>query len=166
MINLNQDKLNVPLSPIGSLKAHIDEWKNIGANDYIISIIENGYKLPLKQIPESTFLDNNKSEKDNMTFVSKEVENLLQKVCISTVAYKPHVVNPLTLVYNKSSKPSLVLDCRHINPHLFQFKFKYEDGYTTRKIFEKGDYIFSFDLKSAYHNISIYKSRHRTYLGF
>jgi len=35
LINLNQDELNVPLSP------------NIGANDYIISIIENGYKLPL-----------------------------------------------------------------------------------------------------------------------
>lgn len=32
-INLNQDELNVPLSPVGSLKAHIDEWKNIGAND-------------------------------------------------------------------------------------------------------------------------------------
>jgi hypothetical protein len=56
------------------LKAHIDEWKNIGANDYIISIIENGYKLPLKQTPENNFLDNNKSAKDNMTFgfVSKE----------------------------------------------------------------------------------------------
>jgi hypothetical protein len=49
------------LSPVSSLKlkAHIDEWKNIGANDYIVSIIENGYKLPLKQTPENTFLDNN-----------------------------------------------------------------------------------------------------------
>ena len=55
--------------------------------------------------------------------------------------------------------------CRHINPHLFQFKFKYEDGSTARKIFKKGDDIFSFDLKSAYHHISIYKS-HRTYFGF
>jgi len=61
LINLNQDELNVPLSPVGSLKPHIDEWKNIGANDYIISIIENGYKLPLfKQIPENNFIDNNK----------------------------------------------------------------------------------------------------------
>ena len=135
------------MSPVDSLKAHIDEWKNIGANDYIISIIENGYKLPLKRIPENTCIDNNKSAKDNMTFVSKEVENLLQKGCISTVEYKPHVVNPLTVAYNKSSKHRLVLDCRHINPHLFQFKFKYEDGSTARKFLEKGDYIFSFDLR-------------------
>jgi hypothetical protein len=67
LINLNQNKLNVPLSPVGSLKAHINEWKNIVAHDYIISIIENGYKLPLEQITENTFLDNNKSAKDNMT---------------------------------------------------------------------------------------------------
>ena len=25
LINLNRDELNVPLSPVGSLKAHIDE---------------------------------------------------------------------------------------------------------------------------------------------
>jgi hypothetical protein len=60
--------------------------KYIGENDYIISIIENGYKVPFKHTPENTFLDNNKSAKDNMTFgfVSKEVEYLLQKGCIST----------------------------------------------------------------------------------
>jgi hypothetical protein len=49
LINLNQDELNVPLSPVGSLKARINEWKNIVVNDYIISIIENGYKLPLRK---------------------------------------------------------------------------------------------------------------------
>lgn len=97
-----------------------------------------------KQIQENTFIDNNKSAKDNITFVSREVDNLLQKGCISTVEYKPHVVHPLTVAYNKSSKPRLVLDCRHINHHLFQFKFKYEDGSTARKIFEKGDYIYFF----------------------
>ena len=35
LINLNQDELNVPLSPVGSLNVHSDEWKNIGAKDYI-----------------------------------------------------------------------------------------------------------------------------------
>jgi hypothetical protein len=38
--------------------------KYIGENDYIISIIENGYKVPFKHTPENTFLDNNKSAKD------------------------------------------------------------------------------------------------------
>jgi hypothetical protein len=55
-----------------------------------------------------------------------------------------------------------------IQPFCNKYSTSFEtkpDGSTARKIFEKDDYIFSFDLKSAYHNISIYKS-HRTYLGF
>jgi hypothetical protein len=41
------------------------------------------------------------------------------KGCISRVELKPHVVNPLTVAGNKT-KLRLVLDCRHINPHLYQ----------------------------------------------
>jgi hypothetical protein len=44
------------------------------------------------------------------------------------------VVNPLTLAGNKA-KLRLVLDCRHINPHLYQFKYKYEDATVARQMF-------------------------------
>ena len=74
-------------------------------------------------------------------------------------------MNPLTVAFNKSSKPRLVLDCRHINPHLFRYKFKYEDGNVARELLQKGDFIFSYDLKSAYHHITIF-SEHQQYLGF
>ena len=59
----------------------------------------------------------------------------------------------------------MVLDCRYINPHLFKFKFKYEDAEVARDIFQTGDYVFSYDLKSAYHHIDIFPD-HREYLGF
>ena len=32
-------------------------------------------------------------------------------------------------------------------------------------MFQKGDYLFSFDLKSGYHHVDIYEP-HRKYLGF
>jgi hypothetical protein len=59
------------------------------------------------------------------------------------------IVNPLTVAYSKSSKPRLELDCRHINPHLHRFRFKYGDGRVAREMFDIGDFIFSPDLKSA-----------------
>ncbi|KAK3102573.1 hypothetical protein FSP39_012299 [Pinctada imbricata] len=59
----------------------------------------------------------------------------------------------------------MVLDCRHINPHLFQFKFKYENGEVAKVLFSKGDYMFTFDLKSAYHHIMINEAFYE-YLGF
>ena len=75
------------------------------------------------------------------------------------------VVNPLTVAYSKSGKPRLVLDCRHINEYLHTFKFKYEDIKVAEAMFEKGSFLFTFDLKSAYHSIDMFKS-HRSLLGF
>jgi hypothetical protein len=79
------------------------------------------------------------------------------------VTDKPHVINPLT-VANNGSKLRLVLDARQINPHLFKFKHKYEDANTAMQLFDKGNYIFSYDLKSAYHHLSIFHTD-VTYLG-
>ena len=78
---------------------------------------------------------------------------------------KPHVVNPLTVAYSRAGKPWLVLDCRHINPCLHLFKVKFEDIRVAERLFDRNSYIFTFDLKSAYHHIDIFPE-HTTYLGF
>ena len=59
----------------------------------------------------------------------------------------------------------MVLDCRHVNHFLHTFKFKYEDIKVAEEMFEKGTFLFTFDLKSAYHSIDI-NIKHRTLLGF
>ena len=74
------------------------------------------------------------------------------------------LVNPLTVAGNKA-KLRLVLDCRHINPHLYQFKYKYEYATVARQMFYKGDFLFSYDFKSAYHHIMIHPMDIK-YLGF
>ena len=152
-------------SPVGQLKACVGKWVNTGANAHIVDVIRSGYKIPFKTIPADVCLKNNMSSLENPNFAKVEIQELLRKGCISERETPPRVVNPLTVVYNKSGKPRLVLDCRHINPHLFKFKYRYEDSEVARDIFEKGDYVFTYDLKSAYHHISIF-SEHRTYLGF
>ena len=48
--------------------------------------------------------------------------NMVAKGCISCVTFIPKVVNPLTVAYNRKGKPRLVLDFRHVNPHLHKFK--------------------------------------------
>ena len=150
---------------VGNLSGNIGKWKDIGANEYIIDVIENGYKIPLLHIPDSIVLDNNKSARDNTKFVTEEIEKLINKGCVSPVTEKPYVVNPLTVAHNKESTFRLVLDARHINPHLYKFKHKYEDAVTARQLFNKGNWVFSYDLKSAYHHLQIF-SADRTYLGF
>ena len=156
---------NSIITPVGRLKANINKWKLITSNIHVIDVVQNGYKLPLKTEPDRVILQNNRSALDNPDFVKSEIESLLKKGCIREVVSPPKVVNPLTVAYNKKAKPRLVLDCRHINPHLFQFRFKYEDAYVAKEMFRKGDYLFGYDLKSAYHHIDIFEE-HRQFLGF
>lgn len=70
----------------------------------------------------------------------------------------------MTVATNKG-KRRLVLDARHINPQLFKFRYKYEDANTSRAMFNKGNFCFSHDIKSAYHHIEMFDTD-RTYLGF
>ena len=74
--------------------------------------------MPFLTLPNQIELDNNKLARGNPGFVTDEVNKLLEKDCISLVTDKPHVINPLT-VTNNGSKLRLVLDVRHITPHLF-----------------------------------------------
>lgn len=61
--------------------------------------------------------------------MSSEIEKLAREGCVQEVIGKPTVVNPLTVAGNKS-KRRLVLDARHVNPHLFKNKRKYEEWST------------------------------------
>ena len=51
-------------SPVGSLKDRISQWRLATDSFYILDVIENGYKLPFKDIPEKVVLKNNKSARE------------------------------------------------------------------------------------------------------
>lgn len=157
--------VEVMVSPVGRLNKEIEKWVEITDDTYILDVIKHGYQLPLKDNPPGIVLRNNRSARNNITFVREEVKNLLERGVVSQVSEVPKVVNPLTVAYNKKGKPRLVLDCRHINHFLHTFKFKYEDIKLAEVMFENGSFLFTFDLKSAYHSIDINR-KHRQLLGF
>ena len=156
--DLSNNTDHLVFSPISRLKKSINLWQSTGASQYLLDVIRNGYSLPLKTSPEKVHLRNNKSARDNPKFVRDEICSSVSKELITECnKTQIHVINPLTVAYNKSSKPRLVLDCRHINPHLHKFKFKFEDIKVAEGMFEKGYYLFTYDLKGAYHQIGIQK---------
>ena len=167
LINETNDAPNksAVFSTVGRLRNSLKHWEKANVNAHIKAVIEDGYRIPFRTLPEVFHLKNNRSAIENDIFVSREIEKLQRKGCISEVVHKPTCVSPLTVAFNKNGKPRLVLDCRDVNPHLLQFKFKYEDVSIAKQIFQTGDFLFSFDLKSAYHHIEIFE-QHKTYLGF
>ena len=73
---------------VRNLSGKVNRWKEIGANSYIVDVIENGYKIPFFHIPDEIVLENNKSARDNTDFVNGEIERLLQKACINRMRQK------------------------------------------------------------------------------
>ena len=148
----------------GRLKPSLHFWsETLQAPQFAYNVIERGYVLPFESIPSRAFLLNNKSALNHSDFVEQTIEKLLTLRCIDEHVSSPHVVNPLSVVDGK--KLRLVLDLRHVYPHIRLTKFRYEDPRSLSEVFQQGFYIFTFDLESGYYHIDIFGPRHR-FLGF
>ena len=66
-------------SSVGKLNDRISQWRLATNSFYILDVIENGYKLPFKDIPEKVVLKNNKSARENPSFVLNEFQSFEKK---------------------------------------------------------------------------------------
>ena len=148
----------------GRLREHHEYWVKIGANKTILNDIKVGYTIPFLSTPPPTFIDNNKSALENEEFVLEEIQKLLDTGRIVETKVIPYVVNPLTVSEGKDKK-RLILDCRHINPHIFKEKCKFDDWKVMLEFVEQGGYMFKFDITQGYHHVEI-NPAHWCYLGF
>ena len=81
-------------------------WKDIGANDFILDTIENGYKLPLIQTPEPAVFKNNKSALANPEFVTEAIQELVSTNRVLEVPFRPKVENPSFSSKQQGQKPA------------------------------------------------------------
>lgn len=97
--------------------------------------------------------------------MSEAVNDLLKLNVVEEMFCAPDIINPLSVSTGSSGKQRLILDLRHVNAFLYKQKFKCEDLSVATQIFDKGYYLFKFDLKSGYHHIEIFPD-HRKFLAF
>ena len=110
---------------------------------------------------------NNKSFQKNPEFGLKEIQKLIDsKDVVEVCREEVMCVNPLSVASNKEGKLQLCIDLsRCVNNHCQAKKFRIESVPDLMKTVNKGDWLYSFDLKSAFHHVNIHES-HQKYLGF
>ena len=153
------------ISVKGKLFKSIQHWQSLGAPDFILSVIRNGYKIPFISTPPPRLFTNNASALKEADFVSEAIFELLRDNRVEEIISPPDIVNPLTVSVQANGKKRLILDLRHINLHVYKQKFKCENLHTIKNTFAKDFFVFSFDLKSGYHHVDIFPD-HRKYLAF
>ena len=88
------------------------------------SAIRDGYRLEFTSVPLASLLPNNRSAREALEFVKTELERLEAMGCIEKVVERPHIVNPLSVVF--SNKWRLVLNgsrCRTGFPFQLELYF-------------------------------------------
>ena len=161
----NSEKSNISLK--GNLKRNIAYWLNIlMANEFVLQVIENEYKIPFCKTPEKAHLPNNKSSLKNEKFALDSISEMLKISSIKEVKAPPNIINPLSVSENSAGKKHLILKLRYINEYLYKDKIKFDVWKRFENYLEHTDgYAFKFDLKSGYHDVDMFEE-HQTYLGF
>ena len=164
----NSSSCNIKVA--GRLNDHVQFWRSINANQFVIDIIEKGYAIPFYQTPPrspiiSRNTVNNMSAYRNEEFVSSAISELLESGCVVHCPEQPYIVNPLSVSTQRSGKKRLILDLSVTNKFLWKQSVKYEDLRTALVFLKRQGFMFQFDLKSGYHHISILPD-HQKYLGF
>ena len=73
---------------------------------FVLSIFENGYKLPVISFPLAVKLRNNKSARLHADFVDQAVLELVNSGRVRMVNEQPFVVNPCQFLYSHAVRRS------------------------------------------------------------
>jgi hypothetical protein len=142
-------------------------WESIGASEYILKIIDGGFTLPFISQPTRRIFDNHESILEHTDFVKGAIQELLLAGSISKVNSKSDLLlcSPIKVAVRATTgKLRLIVNLRSLNEHIDCPHFRIEDLRIAREWFAEHDHVIAFDIKSAYHHVTIHP-RHRPWLG-
>ena len=142
-------------------------WESIGASQFILGVIKEGYKIPFYCTPTPVYLQNNKSALQNSDFVRSAITELLNVGSVVECIVPLVVINPLSVSIQPNGKKRLILDLRHVNFFVKKSKIKFEGAKSFLQclLARPCAWACSFDIKSGYHHIEICVSDQQ-FLGF
>ena len=123
------------------LRNHIQFWRSIGSSQFILDVINEGYRIPFHSTPPPSFSRNNNSALAHPSFVEEAISELLLTYRVFETDVIPRNVNPLSVsVQSSGKKRRLILDLRFINKHLWKQSIKFEDLRVALNYLENGHF--------------------------
>ena len=149
----------IPLG--GRLRVCIDNWKKIVSNDWVLSVIEFGYSIPLKHLPSQHKIPKNPpTTGEAHQVLVKEALDLKAKAAVSVVT---PVDNQYLSSYFSVPKPNRVnqwrpiLNLKYFNVNVKKYKFSMENLKSVRDWLQPNSYCIGLDIKDAFLHIPIHE---------
>ena len=158
-----------PEIPVGGrLKFFAKNWQLITQDNWVLSIIKEGYKLEFLQKPPFLGVKKTVIPHAQKHCLLKEVNDLLEKNAIEHVANQENQTgfySTFFLVPKKSGKMRPIINLRPLNQYLKKQHFKMDTLNRVLNLVKPNDRAISIDLTDAYLHIPIF-SKHQKFLRF
>ena len=118
--------LPLPSSPVGGRLAHFAQnWANITDDEWVLSLIRKGYRIPFKErpilSPDPVFFQQPLSQQ-----LEEEVARLLSKGVVEEIIPEcPGYYSRIFLVPKKNGKLRLIIDLSVLNHFVYTETFKW-----------------------------------------
>ena len=135
--------------------AYVQRWLSDGYSEYLPRPVQYVHK------------HNSSTTAEHASFVTEQVQELVSIQAVQDVTALRHIrtevaaILPLTVADPERRKKRLCWNGRHVNDILQVPSFKMEHAPKAASVLRPGDYLFTVDMKSGYHQIPLKPSFQR-----
>ena len=162
--NSPPDWVSPPLRVGACLSVHWRRWQAIGAESWVLSVLQDGYRSPFLDSPPPLVrtpisFPTYRLGSPRSLFLGQEIEKMLAKDALEIVLDAgPGFYSRLFLVEKATGRWLLVVDLSHLNEFILQTPFKMETVASVLLSVQEGAFLASIDLKDSYFQISVHQS--------
>ena len=163
--------LSLDALPLGGrISKCYDNWQRIVSNDWVLSVVREGYKIPLKCKPVQKSVPKNPKPKGPAAFeiLVKEANDLKLKNAVTVVEHCPDEYVSSYFAVPKPHRDNQfrpILNLKYFNNFVKKYKFSMESLKSVKEWIRPGYFCTSLDIKDAFLHISINPSS-RKFLRF
>ena len=141
----------------GRLSLFLPAWRSITSSKWVLSIIKNGYRIPLLSPPPITTSRrlHNPPPRSEQSVIELEVKALLHKKAICE-SHEPGHHSRLFCIPKKTGDLRPVLNLKPLNAFLPKIHFKMETLKSICHLLKPNDFLTSIDLRDAFLHVPIH----------
>ena len=153
----------------GCLARHQEGWINIGAEEWVLAVLREGYRIPFFALPPLTsaprYFRTYPSGSEKGRALALEVRLLRAKGAIEDAPPTPGFYSHLFVVPKSSGGFRPILDLSVLNRYVHTTKFRMETVRTVLSAIRRDDWMVSLDLRDAYLQVPVHPDS-RKFLRF